>query len=122
MVSDPFRVRAYEEAKRALQASEVDIGDIAQNKTKVKGVGKHIQELIREYLATGNIGLLGRLTQKYPVSLLELGKIPGLGIKKIKSALRCAQGFNARGASVCNRGKQAACPRRLWPKNPGDSA
>jgi len=36
--ADPFRVRAYEEAKRPLQASEVDIGDIAQNKTKVKGL------------------------------------------------------------------------------------
>jgi len=80
--ADPFRVRAYEEAKRALQASEVDIGDIAQDKAKVKGIGKHIQELIREYLATGGLGLLEQLTQKYPVSLLELGKIPGLGIKK----------------------------------------
>ncbi len=83
--ADPFRVRAYEEAKRALQASEVDIGDIAQDKAKVKGIGKHIQELIREYLATGGLGLLEQLTQKYPVSLLELGKIPGLGIKKIKA-------------------------------------
>ena len=83
--ADPFRVRAYKEAKGALQASEADIGDIAQNKIKVKGIGKHIQELIREYLATGSLGVLEQLTQKYPVSLLELGKIPGLGVKKIKA-------------------------------------
>ena len=83
--ADPFRVRAYEEAKRALQASEADISDIAQDKAKVKGIGKHIKELIREYLTTGSLGLLGQLTKKYPISLLELGKLPGLGIKKIKA-------------------------------------
>lgn len=82
--ADPFRIRAYEEAKKTLEASEADLEGVASGKIKLKGIGPHIQALIKEYLLSGRLNLLEELNRKYPESLIELGRIPGLGARRIR--------------------------------------
>lgn len=83
--ADPFRIKAYEEAKRSLEASEADLVELASGKVKLKGIGPHTQALIKEYLNSGGLSLLKELNRKYPESLIELGRIPRLGARKIRT-------------------------------------
>ncbi len=80
-----FRVRAYQNAERAVLTLDGDVADrSAADLAKVKGIGKSIAGRIREYLDTGSIQRLDELREKHPTSKVDLMKVPGLGPKSVQ--------------------------------------
>ncbi len=80
-----FKVRAYENARKAIEAHGVDItGLTVAELTKIKGVGKATANKIRELLDTGTVAKLDDLRAAYPPAFVELSRIPGLGPKTLK--------------------------------------
>jgi DNA polymerase (family 10) len=83
---NPFKIRAYQNSARALEASEIDIskGIKIEELTKIKGVGSHIAERIKTLADTGSLKLYEDLRKSVPSGLVEMLAIPTLGPKKIK--------------------------------------
>ncbi len=80
-----FRVRAYQNAERAVLTLDGDVADhSAADLAKVKGIGKSIAGRIREYLDAGSIERLEELRAKHPTSKVDLLKVPGLGPKSVQ--------------------------------------
>ena len=79
-----FRVRAYDNALRAVETLAGDIGAMSVAElTKVDGIGKSTAQKIREYLDSGRIEKLEALRAKFPPAIVELSHIPGLGPKAV---------------------------------------
>src|SRR4030042_2500290 len=81
-----FKIRAYVNAARALEMSDIDVNKntpLAELK-KIKGIGTHIAEQVKELAETGNLKLYEELKNSIPPGLFEMMKIPKLGPKKIK--------------------------------------
>ena len=85
--SNPFEVRAYQNAARAVNALDGDIEErTRQGKLKgVPGLGSTIIKRIEEALETGHIALYDELVQTTPPIKLEMMRIPGVGPKKINA-------------------------------------
>ncbi len=83
---NPFKIRAYENAARALEASNISLTrDVeVKNLESIKGIGKKIAAKIKELIDTGNLKLYQDLKEIIPEGLVDMLKIPGLGPKKIK--------------------------------------
>ncbi|MCA9617902.1 MAG: DNA polymerase/3'-5' exonuclease PolX [Myxococcales bacterium] len=86
-----FRVRAYENAMRAVQAMAEDPGSLTVAQlTKKDGIGKSTAQKIHELVTTGRIDKLEALRQAWPRAVVELSHIPGVGpkaVKKLRSEL-----------------------------------
>ena len=84
---NPFKVRAFANAARAVESFPGDLdaalasGDLAA----AKGVGKATLEVVREFAATGRSSLLEALRREVPDGLVEMLKISGLGVTKIRA-------------------------------------
>ena len=79
-----FRVRAYQNAQRAVEHLSTDVAGMSTSALAgVRGIGKSIAGRIREYVDTGRIAKLDDLRTKYPTGTVELLKVPGLGAKSI---------------------------------------
>lgn len=83
---NPFKVKAYLEAARVIENLTLPIEDIAKEGKllEIKGIGKGIADKIQEYIEKGIISKLEELKKIVPEGLLEMGKIPGLGAKRVK--------------------------------------
>ena len=81
-----FRVRAYQNASRALSGLELDLWAVteAERLTEVKGIGKGLASLVTEALTYGTWGYIQSLFENTPPGLIEMLGIPGLGPKRIK--------------------------------------
>lgn len=84
-----FKPRAYQKAAQTIENLSEDIERIYKEKglkglKELPGVGESIAEKIGEFLETGRIKYYEELRREVPVNLEELGKVPGLGPKKIK--------------------------------------
>ena len=81
---NPFKVRAYHSAARAIAASDEDIGALAATGelTKLKGVGQRIAENIAALVNSGAAPELDELRSKVPPGVVEMIRVPGLGPKK----------------------------------------
>lgn len=84
-----FKPRAYQRAALSIESLSEDVRDIYKSGgikalKEIPGVGESIAEKIEEYLKTGKIKYYRQLKKKFPIDIEELGKIPGLGPKKIK--------------------------------------
>jgi DNA polymerase (family X) len=83
---NPFRVRAYENAARALAGYPGDLaqglasGEIAE----IRGIGQGTLEIVRELVTTGRSSVLDELREQVPPGLVEMLKIPGLGVAKVR--------------------------------------
>lgn len=84
---NPFKVRAYENAARAVEALEGDLDSAIQTGTLLeqKGIGKAIFDKIVELHDTGHLKYHEQLKQEVPPGLFEMIKIPGVGPKKAKA-------------------------------------
>ena len=84
---NPFKIRAYVNAARSIEAWGGSLSDLQDEEAlgKVPGIGKSIAEKIRELAATGSLKYLEELRAEFPAAILELFSIPGLGAKKIKA-------------------------------------
>lgn len=83
---NPFKIKAYKNAIRELELLDESIEDLIKNNTlkNVRGIGKALEENIKEYYNTKEISLLNELELEFPESIFELFKIDGLGPKKVK--------------------------------------
>jgi len=90
-----FRVRAYENAQRAVQALGEDITAMSEAQlTKLDGIGKSTAKKIRQFIDTGAIDKLEKLRAAYPRSVVEMSHIPGVGPKAVKK-LRAELGIES---------------------------
>jgi DNA polymerase (family X) len=78
-----YRVLAYGTAAKAIRESPVSIADLAAagRATEVPGVGKTLAEKIDALLATGEIPASVKLKAKFPPSLIDVTRVPGVGSK-----------------------------------------
>ncbi len=80
-----FKVRAYENARLGIEADGRDVTTMTVAElTKIKGVGKATASKIVELVSTGEVAKLSMLRDKYPQSVVELSRIPGVGPKTLK--------------------------------------
>jgi len=84
---NPFKVRAFANAARTVDGFPGDLaaalasGELAAT----KGIGPATLEVVREYAAGGRSTLLEALRREVPDGLLEMLKISGLGVTKIRT-------------------------------------
>ncbi len=85
--TNPFEVRAYQNAARAVNALDGDIEQLTrEGKLKgVPGLGPTIISRIEEAVETGHIALYDELVKTTPPVKLEMLRIPGVGPKKINA-------------------------------------
>jgi DNA polymerase (family 10) len=83
---NPFKIRAYAKAARAIEGMSEDIEKVAGEKKlkEIPGVGEAIAAKLEEYMATGKLGYYDQLKNRVPAGLHELLKIPGIGPKTLK--------------------------------------
>jgi DNA polymerase (family 10) len=78
-----YRVLAYHEAARVIRQSPLSVEELAREgrATELPGVGKTLQEKIVALVDQGEIPAAVKLKQKFPASLVEVTRIPGVGPK-----------------------------------------
>lgn len=78
-----YRVLAYSAAAKAIRESPVSVAELAAKgeATSVPGVGKTLAEKIDALLATGEIPAAVKLKAKFPPTLIEVTRVPGVGAK-----------------------------------------
>jgi DNA polymerase (family 10) len=81
-----FRVIAYKEAARVIRQSPVSVEELALagRATELPGVGDTLQDKIVALSKTGEIPAAAKLKAKFPASLIEVTRIPGLGAKTVR--------------------------------------
>ena len=84
---NPFKIRAYANAARAIEAWGGNMADLQDEEAlkKMPGIGKAIAGKVKELATTGSLKYLDELRAEFPAAILELFSIPGLGAKKIKA-------------------------------------
>jgi DNA polymerase (family X) len=84
---NPFKVRAYENAARAIDALPEDLGTlVAHNRlAEVRGIGDSIRKNVEELWTTGRMKFHEELCASVPVGWFDMMKIPGLGPKRIRT-------------------------------------
>ena len=78
-----YRVLAYREAARVIRQSPVSVAELARagRATELPGIGKTLEGKILALLETGEIPSATKLKAKFPASLVQVTRIPGLGAK-----------------------------------------
>ena len=81
-----YRVLAYREAARVIRQSPVSVAELAREgrATELPGIGATLETKIVALLDTGEIPSATKLKAKFPSSLLEVTRIPGLGAKTVR--------------------------------------
>src|SRR5689334_10816362 len=81
--ADRFRVLAYREAARTIAQSPVSIEQLAEENrlTELPNVGKTLAQKIEALIETGSIPSADKLKKKFPATLVEVTRVPGLGAK-----------------------------------------
>jgi DNA polymerase (family 10) len=81
--ADRFRVQAYREAARTVAESPVSIEQLAEEGrlTELPAIGKTLAEKIETLIETGSIPSADKLKAKFPATLVEVTRVPGLGAK-----------------------------------------
>jgi len=85
--ANPFRIRAYRNAARIVEALQLDLvaclaagGELP----KLPGVGADLDAKIREIAATGTCALFEKLNRQLPSGITDLLHVPGLGPKRVQ--------------------------------------
>jgi DNA polymerase (family 10) len=78
-----FRVRAFKNAARAIDATGEQVADMVARgqPLELPGVGEGIVRRLEELIRTGRLRELEEAKAKLPPGLMELMKLPGIGIK-----------------------------------------
>jgi DNA polymerase (family X) len=81
--ADRFRVQAYREAARTVAESPVSIEQLAEDGrlTELPAIGKTLAEKIETLIETGSIPSADKLKARFPATLVEVTRVPGLGAK-----------------------------------------
>ncbi len=83
---DPFRIKAFSGAAFSLEKitddlSEQSVADLI----KLPGIGKTVATKVREFVDTGHLTELDELLAQTPPGVLDMFRIKGLGVKKVKT-------------------------------------
>jgi len=81
-----FRIRAYERAGRNIE-SLPDDAEVLVKEDRLKdvdGIGKDLEEKIKEIVSTGKLEYLEELKKGVPEGLIEMLNVPGIGPKTAK--------------------------------------
>ena len=83
---NPFKIRAYLNAARALETLSEDFSKIIieDRLLEVEGIGKAIAEKITTLIQTDRLEYYEKLRDEFPSEIFVLFELPGLGAKKIK--------------------------------------
>lgn len=111
---DAFRVRAYETAARALHAYQGDLsaGLVSGELAELKGVGPTTLEVVADVLRTGTSRMLEDLRDQVPPGLVEMLRISGLGVAKVRQIHEALQVDTVGELEEAARdGRLAALPR-----------
>lgn len=83
--ADPFRVRAFQNAARALDALEGDVVQLARSGEleKLRGLGPTSARIVRELIESGVSSYHQELRRRTPEGLIQLLGVPGLGARRI---------------------------------------
>ena len=78
-----YRVLAYSTAAKAIRESPASVAELATagRATDVPGVGKTLAEKIDALIETGEIPAAVKLKAKFPPTLIEVTRVPGVGPK-----------------------------------------
>src|SRR6478609_2800258 len=81
-----YRVLAYSTAAKAIRESPVSVAELAAQgrATELPGVGKTLAEKIDALIETGEIPAAVKLKAKFPPTLIEVTRVPGVGAKTAK--------------------------------------
>src|SRR5687768_2916801 len=81
---NPFKIRAYSNASRAILASTGDLEQLTREKRlrEIKGIGEAIAEKITTLVTTGSLPYYEEMRKTLHPGLAELIRIQGLGPKK----------------------------------------
>ena len=81
--ADRFRVLAYREAARTAQDSPVSLEQLAAEGrlTELPNFGKTLADKVVTLIETGSIPSADKLKAKFPASLVDVTRVPGLGAK-----------------------------------------
>ncbi|HQU33197.1 MAG TPA: helix-hairpin-helix domain-containing protein, partial [Thermoanaerobaculaceae bacterium] len=84
---NPFKVRAYANAARAIARGPGDIEALAARGelTSLPGIGKGIAAIVAEVIGRGEPAQLAVLRAGLPAGLPELVALPGLGPKRARA-------------------------------------
>jgi DNA polymerase (family 10) len=85
--ANPFRIRAYRNAARMLDALGRDVRTLADQPAALDalpGIGPDLAGKITEIVHTGSCPLLDRLRTELPSGITQLLKIPGLGPRRVR--------------------------------------
>jgi len=84
---NPFKVRAYTTAARALETFSGSFQSaVAEDKLReLDGIGDAIAKKISEYVSTERLEYFEKLQAEFPPTIFELFEIQGLGAKKVKA-------------------------------------
>ncbi len=85
--ANPFRVRAYKEAARVVEALPEPLARLAAEEgalEELPGIGKDLAQKIRDILETGTTAVFDDLAKKYPLDLVRLTELQGLGAKRVR--------------------------------------
>ena len=87
--SQSFKVRAYDNARLAVESYTGNITELSQKElVELKGLGKATASKIRELVDSGTVEKLEELRAEYPPAFAELARIPGVGPKTLKAMRR----------------------------------
>ena len=84
---NPFKVRAYLNGARAIEALNEPLGKVVGEGRlgEIKGIGEALQKKIGELVATGRLAYYEELKAATPPGLIAMLEVPGLGPKKVKA-------------------------------------
>lgn len=108
-----YKVRAYENAARALAAEPAALSELLEPRRleQIPGIGKATAEIIREIAEHGKSNFHDELAANAPSGIAELLRVPGLGIKRIRSLY---ESFGVEGVDdlerLCREGALAKAP------------
>ncbi|MGA3085861.1 MAG: DNA polymerase/3'-5' exonuclease PolX [Thermodesulfobacteriota bacterium] len=83
---NPFKIRAYAEGARIIEAQESPVSELVRSGTlsQIKGIGKTLSLQITQLIQDGSIPLHQELKATFPGGVREMLRVPGLGPKKVK--------------------------------------
>ena len=88
--ANPFEIAAFRNGARNLEDWPGDLEEAvaAGSLTEIDGIGKGIAAVVTDLVRDGRSSKHDTLRGQFPERILELTRVPGLGVKKIKRLYR----------------------------------
>ncbi len=85
--ANPFRIRAYRNARASLESLTDNVEEIAKREAlkDIQGIGKDLAAKILEYIREGRMEAYENLKKEIPVGLVHVVSIPTIGPKTARS-------------------------------------